>query len=104
VRAKIAEELGELDEAVADGDPRAIGEELGDLLFVLTRYASWCKVDAEDALHACIARFEARFYDMEGRAGRPLGDLTPAEMDALWRDAKRRLPDRSAAVAELPKK
>ncbi|MSP62421.1 MAG: nucleoside triphosphate pyrophosphohydrolase [Myxococcales bacterium] len=97
VRAKVTEELGELDEAIASGDAAAIGEELGDLLFVLTRIASWCKVDAEGALAACIRRFRGRFEDMESRAGRPLPELSLAEMDLLWRDAKRR-------ASELPKK
>ncbi len=100
VRAKVDEELRELDEAIAGGDAAAIGEELGDLLFVLTRLASWCKLDAEDVLGACIRRFRARFDDMEARAaasGKALDGMTPEEMDALWREAKRR-------VAALPKK
>ena len=91
VRAKIAEELNELDEAVRSGDSAAIGEELGDLLFVLTRLASWTKVDAEEALSACIGRFRRRFEDMEARAPRPLSELSLEEQDLLWRDAKRRL-------------
>jgi len=100
VRAKVDEELRELDQAIADGDAQAIGEELGDLLFVLTRLASWCKVDAESSLSSCIARFRARFDDMEARAtasGRALAEMSLDEMDLLWREAKRR-------VADVPKK
>ena len=100
VRAKVDEELGELDEAVASGDAQAIGEELGDLLFVLTRFASWCKVDAEGALSACITRFRGRFDDMESSAasdGKVLKEMSLDEMDALWRRAK-------ARAAALPKK
>ncbi len=97
VRAKVDEELAELDRAIADGDAQAIGEELGDLLFVLTRLASWVKVDAESVLSQAVARFRARFDDMEARAGRPLKGMSLEEMDVLWREAKRR-------TAGVPKK
>jgi tetrapyrrole methylase family protein/MazG family protein/ATP diphosphatase len=90
VRKKVDEELGELDQAIATGDPERIGEELGDLLFVLTRLASWTKVDAEGVLSSTIARFRRRFEDMESRAGRPLDGMSLEEMDVLWREAKLR--------------
>jgi nucleoside triphosphate diphosphatase len=89
VRAKVDEELGELDQAIASGDPQAIGEELGDLLFVLTRVGARCKVDSEQALSACIARFRHRFEHMEANAERPLRELSLDEMDLLWRAAKK---------------
>lgn len=94
VREKLDEELGELDAALAQGDARAIGEELGDVLFTLTRLASKLGVDSEDALRACMGRFRARFEVMEARAegeGRALPTLTLDELDALWRAAKREL-------------
>jgi MazG family protein len=83
VRAKVDEELGELDQAIASGDPQAIGEELGDLLFVLTRVGAWCKIDSEQALSACIGRFRHRFEHMEANAGRPLTELSLDEINLL---------------------
>lgn len=97
VRDKVTEELGELDEAMASGDRQAIEEELGDLLFTLTRLGSKLGVPPEDALRACIRRFRTRFASMEARAGesgRALKGMSLDEMDALWREAKAALRDR----------
>jgi uncharacterized protein YabN with tetrapyrrole methylase and pyrophosphatase domain len=66
---------------------------LGDLLFTVVQIARWQKIDPEEALRAMLARFSARFRYIENRAaaqGRPLTDLTPEEMDALWNEAKTR--------------
>src|SRR5690606_31694829 len=60
-RAKVDEELGELDRAVAGGDRAAIEHELGDLLFAIVSRARKLGCDAEAALRACTRRFEARF-------------------------------------------
>ena len=97
VRDKVTEELGELDEAMAGGDKAAIEEELGDLLFTLTRLGSKLGVPPEDALRSCIRRFRTRFASMESRAtgeGRALKEMTLDEMDALWREAKAALRER----------
>jgi tetrapyrrole methylase family protein/MazG family protein len=91
VRDKLDEELGELDESMRAGDSEAIGEELGDVLFTLTRLGAKLGVPPEDALRACVLRFRRRFETMEGEAerlGRPLSELTLDEMDRLWRQAK----------------
>jgi ATP diphosphatase len=91
VRDKIAEELDELDEALASRNLAAVAEELGDVLFTLTRLGSKVGVPPEDALRACIARFRARFEHMEAEAsasGRSLAGMSVEEMDVLWRRAK----------------
>ena len=91
VRAKLAEELQELDGALASKDARAIEHELGDVLFSLANLARFTATPAEDALRAANARFTRRFHAVEEglRArGVPFGTATLAEMDALWQEAK----------------
>ncbi|GAB4091480.1 nucleoside triphosphate pyrophosphohydrolase [Flaviaesturariibacter terrae] len=89
---KVEEEIGELREAQADGDPKKIEEEFGDVLFSLVNFARFLNVDAENALAVTNNKFTARFTQMEDRAraqGRSLNDMTLSEMDALWNEIKR---------------
>jgi len=65
VRAKVDEELRELDQALADRDDEKIGEEFGDLLFALVNLGRFLPVGAEDALRAATAKFETRFRALE---------------------------------------
>jgi MazG family protein len=91
VRAKIDEELAEVDAALAGGDARQLAEEIGDLLFTVANWARHLEVDAEDALRGAALKFERRFECMEQaaeRAGLVLKELDPAQWDALWLDAK----------------
>ena len=84
---KVREEMTELQEAVAEGDPTKIEEEFGDLSFSLINYARFLHIDAENALERTNKKFIARFTRMEEEArsrGRSLADMTLAEMDALW--------------------
>lgn len=93
VRAKVAEETGELDAKIAAGDRAGIAEELGDLLFAVTNHARFLRVDPEAALRDAVGKFRERFrYVEEGlrAAGRAPGEATLEEMDALWEEAKRR--------------
>ncbi len=90
-RAKIAEELGELDEAMAGGDPAAIEAELGDLLFAVVNLARKIGVDADGALRGANGRFEDRFRFVEARAreaGNEPSDLDLDALEALWQQAK----------------
>lgn len=87
-RAKVDEELGELDAAIAAGAPEQIAAELGDVLFSLCNLARHVGVNPEVALAATTEKFQRRFaaierefdYDLEGR--------TLAELDAAWNRAK----------------
>ena len=91
-RAKIEEELAELDEAAEAPDAAARHEELGDLLFAVVNYARHAGVDAEAALRAANAKFERRFRAMERAAagrGVTLEDLDLDALEALWEEAKR---------------
>jgi MazG family protein len=93
VRAKIDEELGELDAAVADGEPGPIAAEFGDVLFSLANLARHLGVDPETALRGTNARFERRFGHVESRL-RELGQTAAAagfeRLNELWDEAKRR--------------
>lgn len=93
VLAKMDEEIAELKAELnaATPDKNAICDELGDLLFTVVQVARWQKLDPEDALRRMLARFTARFRHIERRGaeqGRALADMTLAEMDALWDEAK----------------
>jgi nucleoside triphosphate diphosphatase len=91
VRAKVTEELAELDEAIASGKRQAIEAELGDTLFALANLARHARVAPEDALRGTIARFIARFHYVEAglaAQGIAFGEGTLAQMDALWNEAK----------------
>jgi nucleoside triphosphate diphosphatase len=111
VRAKLTEELNELDRAIDSGSRPAIEHELGDVLFSLANLARFARTPAEDALRDANARFTRRFHAVEEglRArGVPFGTATLEEMDALWNEAKHAehgLPPPSrplrAAVAEM---
>jgi tetrapyrrole methylase family protein/MazG family protein len=91
VRAKLAEEIAELEIARRDGDARAIREELGDVIFTVVNFARALGVDAEGAMRDANDKFYKRFTFMERRAegqGRTLGELTTDELEALWNLAK----------------
>ena len=92
VRAKVDEELGELDAAAASGDPRRTEEELGDVLFALASWARLSSLDPEAALRGSLDRFSTRFGRAEALArsrGTSLDRMSAAERDALWDEIKR---------------
>ena len=91
-RAKIDEELAELDEARAAGDRDRIAAELGDLLFAVANLARHLELDPESCLRGVNGRFSERFAFIEGSVESAGGwanhDLQA--LDRLWRDAKQR--------------
>jgi MazG family protein len=97
-RAKVAEELGELDAALTGagaaapaGASDAAADELGDLLFAVVNLSRHLNLDAEAALRGASAKFERRFRRMESRAherGLALAGLSAAQWDELWQEAK----------------
>ena len=101
VRAKLDEELRELDEAIAGGDRDALEHELGDVLFSLANLARFIKTPPEDALRQANARFTRRFHEVEEglRAeGVPFGEATLEQMDALWNRAKQKEKEKASAL------
>jgi tetrapyrrole methylase family protein/MazG family protein/ATP diphosphatase len=90
-RAKVSEELGELDAACASGDRERMASELGDLLFAVVNLARKLGLDAEHSLREATDRFGRRFRYMEQKleaAGRSLKSAPPHEQDQLWEEAK----------------
>ncbi len=89
VWAKVQEELGEFKEvAERQEDPEKITEEFGDLVFSLINYARHLSIDSNRALDLTNRKFKRRFEYIETHATKSLSDMTLAEMDALWDEAK----------------
>jgi ATP diphosphatase len=86
-RAKIDEELGELD---AEQDQQRQMDELGDLLFAVVNLARHLKIDPEDALRKANRKFERRFRSIESKPG--FATLPLEAKEELWVDAKRQDP------------
>jgi tetrapyrrole methylase family protein/MazG family protein/ATP diphosphatase len=96
-RAKVAEELGELDRAIEHGDAAKIEEEMGDVLFALVNLSRHVDVDAEGALRRTIDKFTKRFAHVEARVKAEHGGWgDPGEarklplevLDRYWEEAK----------------
>ena len=90
---KVDEELAEVREAIDEGDPAHIAEEIGDLVFVCTNLGRKLDVDVETATRNANAKFERRFRHIENRLdeqGRSPSDASLEEMEALWVEAKTR--------------
>ncbi len=89
---KLQEELGELQEEVNANDQEKIEAEFGDVLFSMINYARFLKVDPESALERTNKKFIKRFQYLESKAtilGKSLSDMTLAEMDVFWEEAKK---------------
>ncbi len=91
---KIGEELGELREAMNSGDDAHIDEELGDLLFAAANLSRFRKRrSAEELLADASRKFETRFRYIESKLaerGKTPEQSTPAEMEELWQEAKKK--------------
>lgn len=94
---KVAEELGEFREELSKMDPKdaasrkAAEDELGDLLFSVVNAARLYDLNPDAALEGTCSKFKNRFtfVEEEGKArGRDLREMSLAEMDALWDEAK----------------
>ena len=91
VFAKVKEEIEELHAEVKAQKHTAIEAEFGDVLFSLINYACFLKVNPEDALERTNKKFIARFQYLERKAadsGKSLRDMTLAEMETYWQEAK----------------
>jgi len=82
-RAKIEEELAELDREI---DHQRRRDELGDLLFAVVNLARHLNIDAEEALRQANRKFEARFRAIEREPG--FESMSLDEKEALWSAAK----------------
>lgn len=88
---KVYEELGELREELKRGDKHRSTEEFGDFLFSLINAARLYHINPDNALEFTNQKFIKRFNYIEEAAkakGVMIKDLTLAEMDELWEEAK----------------
>ena len=96
---KVQEELGEFGEEYGHGQPEKMNpekaaDEFGDLLFSLVNFARFAGINPEEALERTNRKFISRFQYLESAAtahGQQLADLTLAEMDVYWEEAKSHL-------------
>ncbi len=89
---KVQEELNELQVEVQSGNQDKIEAEFGDVLFSMINYARFLRINPEDALERTNKKFIKRFQYLESKAnelGKPLMNMTLAEMDVFWEEAKK---------------
>ncbi len=91
VWAKVQEELQELQLEINQGNSEKMEAEYGDVLFSMVNYARFLKIDPENALERTNKKFIKRFSHLEKKAkelGKSLKEMTLAEMDVFWNEAK----------------
>ncbi len=89
---KVKEELDELQQEVTAANKDKIEAEFGDVLFSMINYARFLNVNPENALERTNKKFIKRFQYIEGKArevGKSLKEMTLAEMDIFWEEAKK---------------
>ena len=89
---KVQEEMQEFKDEVDAKDQEKMEAEFGDVLFSLINYARFLDINPEDALERTNKKFIKRFQYLESKAdelGKPLMDMTLAEMDVFWNEAKK---------------
>ena len=89
---KVHEELDELKAELMRGDKEKSTHELGDFLFSVINAARLYKLNPDTALEHTNQKFTRRFNYIEEhsiKAGKPLTEMTLAEMDELWNEAKK---------------
>ena len=88
---KVKEEIAEVETELKAGNRDNMGKEFGDLLFSVINAARLYGVRADNALELTNNKFITRFNHIEQRAldmGKKINELSLAEMDALWNEAK----------------
>ena len=89
---KVEEEIAELQAEIEANNQDEMEAEFGDVLFSLINYARFLKINPEDALERTNKKFIKRFMYLESKAselGKSLSDMTLAEMDVFWEEAKK---------------
>lgn len=89
---KVKEEVAEFEAEVANMDKERATNEFGDVLFSLINAARLYHINPDNALERTNQKFISRFNYVEQQTlaqGRNLRDMTLAEMDELWNEAKR---------------
>lgn len=89
---KVKEEIREVEGEMKSGNQENLEGEFGDLLFSVVNAARLYGVEPENALEKTNRKFISRFNYLEQRArdlGRSLKEMTLAEMDVIWEEAKK---------------
>lgn len=89
---KLQEELGELQHEIDQNNPDKMEAEFGDVLFSMINYARFLKINPENALERTNKKFIKRFQYLEEKVAemnKSVKDLTLAEMDVFWEEAKK---------------
>ena len=92
VWAKVREELDELQAELERDDKERSTAELGDFLFSVINAARLYHLNPDNALEQTNQKFIRRFNYVEQhsiREGKPLTEMSLAEMDKLWEEAKK---------------
>ncbi|MDO4951209.1 MAG: nucleoside triphosphate pyrophosphohydrolase [Bacteroidales bacterium] len=98
VWAKVKEEISEFEAEVANMDEDKAEAEFGDVIFSLINAARLYHINPDNALERTNRKFISRFNYLEDKTikqGRDLKDMTLAEMDAIWEEAKTAAKDES---------
>ena len=88
---KVTEEVDEFRAEWETGNEDRMEAEFGDLLFALVNAARLYGINPENALERTNRTFISRFNYLEKKTikqGRSLEEMTPAQMDSLWEEAK----------------
>ncbi len=87
---KVEEEIAEFKEVMnGEGSRHELEDEFGDILFSLINFARYKGIDPETALERVNQKFKRRFEYIETHAPKSLTDMSLAEMDLLWNEAKK---------------
>lgn len=89
---KVKEEINELSHEILETDEDKMEAEFGDLFFAMVNAARLYGVDPETALERTNQKFIKRFNYLESKTlmeGKSLHDMTLAEMDVIWDEAKK---------------
>ena len=89
---KVQEEINEFKAEIEAKNQATMEAEFGDVLFSLINYARFVNINPENALELTNKKFIKRFQYLENKAtdlGKPLAEMTLAEMDVFWNEAKK---------------
>lgn len=92
VWSKVQEELNELKAEIIAQDKERIENEFGDFLFSIINAGRLYGIDPETALEKTNIKFKQRFEYLESKTisqGKSLKDMSLAEMDVYWNEAKK---------------
>ena len=89
---KVREEIAEIEAEMKSGNKADCEKEFGDLIFSLVNAARLYDINPDNALEMTNAKFRRRFNYVEEQTlkqGRSLKNMSLADMDSLWNEAKK---------------